>query len=89
MWYDEYIERVEGVQGGHPVVTGTRTPIRTIVLLAHRTYVGEPEMVAWSLPHLSTRQIAAALAFYADHPSDVDADIAEQEQIMRDLLVTR
>ena len=89
MWYDEYIECVPGVQGGYPIVAGTRTPVRTIVLLAHRTYQDEPERVAWSLPHLTERQIEAALAYYRDHPSTVDEDIERQEKLMHDLLIAQ
>ncbi|MGH2461850.1 MAG: DUF433 domain-containing protein [Chloroflexota bacterium] len=30
MRYDRSIEKVPGVQGGEPVIKGTRTPVRTV-----------------------------------------------------------
>jgi uncharacterized protein (DUF433 family) len=37
-WYDRYVEKVAGVQGGEPVITGSRTPVRTIVQMFTRAY---------------------------------------------------
>lgn len=60
-----YITRKEGVQGGEPVITGTRTPVRSIVFY-HK--LGEaPEEIAEEFPHLSLAQIYAALSYYYDH----------------------
>jgi uncharacterized protein (DUF433 family) len=54
-WYDPCIERVPGVQGGAPVIRGTRTPVRTIVGYAH-AYQGDLNDVCAVLSHLSPEQ---------------------------------
>lgn len=39
-WYDRYIQKIPGVQGGEPVLAGTRTPVRTIVQMCKEAYPG-------------------------------------------------
>lgn len=72
------IQRVPGVQGGYPVIAGTRTPVRTIVEMFCETHDGSIEAMLQSLPHLSRSQIEAALDYYKEHPDLVDEDIARQ-----------
>lgn len=74
-WYEDYIARVPGVQGGEATVRGTRTPVRTVVVLSHHTYPGQPDEVRATLPHLTSQQIEAGLAYYRDHTAEVEADI--------------
>jgi uncharacterized protein (DUF433 family) len=85
-WYESYIERVEGVQGGEPVVCGTRTPVRTIAILFHVTYPNDIDEVRRALPHQTAEQIDAALAYYRVHRDEIDADIERHEQALRDFL---
>lgn len=87
-WYDDYIAMIPGVQGGAPVIRDTRTPVRSIVLYA-RAYRNDLPEVQRALPHLTHDQINAALAYYADHRSIIDADIRRQEQALQQLLATR
>jgi uncharacterized protein (DUF433 family) len=84
--YECYIERVEGVQGGEPVVCGTRTPVSTIAILFHVTYPNDIDEVRRALPHLTAEQIDAALAYYQAHRDEIDADIQRHEQALRDFL---
>jgi uncharacterized protein (DUF433 family) len=72
-WYDPCIERVPGVQGGAPVIRGTRTPVRTIVGYAH-AYQGDRNEVRTAPPYLSPEQIEAAVAYYRDHQAEIDRD---------------
>ena len=83
-WYDEYITRTPGVQGGEPVVAGTRTPVRSIVVLydIHRF---DRSKVRASLPHLKLEQIDAALDYYRDHKAEIDAIIRDQRQALQEL----
>jgi uncharacterized protein (DUF433 family) len=68
-----YVTRKEGIQGGQPVITGTRTPVRSIVFY-HK--LGEvPEEIAEKLPHLTLAQIYDALSYYYDHREEIDRDI--------------
>ena len=80
-WYDSFIERV-GVQGEAPVTRGTRTPVRTVAVLQRETYPDRPEEVAAALPHLTPRQIEAALAYYRDHAGEIDADIERDRKAL-------
>jgi len=86
-WYEDLIERIRGVQGGAPVVLGTRTPVRTIVVLSRTTYPDRPEQVRAALPHLTPRQIEAAMAFYRDRAPQVDADIERNREALRPFLL--
>jgi len=74
-----YIERVPGIQGGRPVIKGTRTPVRSIVLY-HR--IGAtPEEIQIKLPHLNLAQIYDALSYYYDFKDEIDNDIdADSEE---------
>lgn len=68
-----YIESVPGVQGGHPVIKGTRTPVRSIVIY-HRMG-STPEEIQIKLPHLRLAQIYDALSYYYDYKDEIDEDI--------------
>lgn len=76
-----YVTQTEGVQGGKPVIAGTRTPVRSIVFY-HK--MGEtPEEISEKYPHLTLAQIYDALSFYYDHREEIDRDLASdtEEQI--------
>lgn len=77
-WYDYHIESRPGVQGGAPIIRGTRTPVRTVVVLCRVTYPDRPEEVRAALPHLTSQQIEAAMAYYQDHAAEIEAEIARQ-----------
>ncbi len=68
-----YIETVQAVQGGRPVIKGTRTPVRSIVVY-HRMGV-TPEEIQIKLPHLNLAQIYDALSYYYDYRDEIDRDI--------------
>ena len=68
-----YIETVQEVQGGRPVIKGTRTPVRSIVVY-HRLGA-MPEEIQIKLPHLHLAQIYDALSYYYDYRDEIDRDI--------------
>jgi uncharacterized protein (DUF433 family) len=77
-----YVTQVDGVAGGKPVITGTRTPVRSIV--AYHRMGNTPEEIQLKLPHLSLAQIYDALSFYYDHQAELDSDIeANREEYIR------
>jgi uncharacterized protein (DUF433 family) len=80
MKIEDAIAQYPGVQGGYPVITGTRTPIRTIVELYYDIYPYDIDEVHRSLEHLTIEQIRAALAYYDEQPELVDEDIARQRE---------
>lgn len=77
MWFDTYITKITGIQGGQPVIVGTRTPVQTVAVLFHITYPGDRDEVARALEHLHPEQIDAALAYYDHHRDEIDAYISE------------
>jgi len=84
-WFEEYVAKVEGVQGGAPVLKGTRTPIRTVIA-NYRAYGGDLCEVQASLPHLTATQIKAALAYNEHHRDEIRADEEGQRKALEDVL---
>lgn len=78
-WYEQYIKRVPGVQGGEPIIAGTRTPVRSVVVQYFEVYRGDLAEVQRALLHLTETQINAAIAYYAAHRAEIDADIEAQK----------
>ena len=70
------IVQIPGIVGGYPVISGTRTSVRTIVEMFCESHVGDVDAIIESLPHLSKHQVEAALRYYEEHPERVDEDIA-------------
>ena len=64
------------VQGGEPVVKGTRVSVAS-VMLAEREW-GGVDGVLYAYPHLTAEQVADALAFYLEHQDEIDRYIQEQ-----------
>lgn len=60
-------------------VSGTNTKVIEVVLdkLAHGS---SPEEIHFQHPHLSLAQIHAALAYYYEHQSELDAEIERRWQ---------
>lgn len=78
-WYEQFVTKIPGVQGGAPVLRGTRTPVGTVVAY-YQTYCQDRNEVAAALPHLTMQQIDAALAYYEHHKEEVDADEQRHEK---------
>lgn len=87
MKIEDTIAQYPGVQGGYPVIAGTRTPVRAIVELYYDIYPYDIDEVHRSLEHLTIEQIRAALAYYDEQPELVDEDIARQQEAYRKILV--
>jgi uncharacterized protein (DUF433 family) len=64
------IVRDAHVQGGAPVVRGTRTTVQSIVLSARET--GGLAGVLSDFPHLSPEDVADALAYYERNHAEVE-----------------
>lgn len=76
-----YIECVVGVQGGHPVIKGTRFPVSSIVQ-NHRRGLSVDEILL-EFPHLTPAQVYDALSFYYDHRTQIDQEISELTDLPR------
>jgi uncharacterized protein (DUF433 family) len=77
-----YIVRDEAILGGEPIIVGTRTPVRAIVEM-WRLGVG-PDEIPGHLPHVTLAQVFDALSYFADHQSEIQAYI-DQNQVPEEL----
>ncbi len=73
-----HIVRVQGVCGGRPVIEGTRLSVKLVVGWARMGMT--PEEIAAYYPSISVAQIADALAYYDDHPEEIEAEFAEEKR---------
>ncbi len=74
-----YVERRPDVQGGRPVIKGSRFPVSSIVQNYHRGL--SVEEILWDFPHLTPAEVHGALAYYYDHREEIDKEIAELTDI--------
>lgn len=81
-WYDQFIERANGIQGGEPVVRGTRTPVRSIIGYA-RVFDGNLAAVQEAFPYLGQEEIKAALAYYQDHRAEIDQEVRRHRDALK------
>jgi len=62
-----------GVLGGEPRIAATRIRVRDVVAARDLLAASPEEIVATHYPHLSLAQVYAALAYYEDHRSEMEA----------------
>jgi len=74
---DRHIEVTSTVRGGRPHIAGTRISVADVVLMHLRLNHSLPEIVGRF--DLSPADVHAAMAWYYDHQSEIDADIAADE----------
>lgn len=67
-------EHIEIDATGVPLIAGTTMKVVELVT-AQNAYGWSPEELHFQHPYLSLGQIHAALAYYWDHKTDLDADI--------------
>lgn len=73
-----YVIQKEGVQGGKPVITGTRTPVCSIVF--YHKMGDTPEEIMDKLPHLTLPKIYDALSYYYDNQEEIDKEIEDDSE---------
>lgn len=66
-----YISRNLKIQGGEPVIKGTRFPVRSIVFYVIKEGM-LPEELAKEFSHLSLAAIYDALSYYYDHKEEIE-----------------
>jgi uncharacterized protein (DUF433 family) len=69
-----YIERRPGVQGGRPVIKGSRFPVSSIVQNYRRGL--SVDDILREFPWLRPEEVHDALSYYYDHRSQIDDEIA-------------
>ena len=75
-----HIARDPAVRGGKPCIEGTRLAVADIALLHMRGYQPE-EMRNYYMRPLTLGQVHSALAYYFDHPDEIDRYFEEARQI--------
>jgi uncharacterized protein (DUF433 family) len=83
------IEKVQNRCGGRAVIAGTRIRVSLIVQFERQGMT--PTQIVAEYPHLRVADIYDALAYAADHPDEIETDIADDDEqaAMRDLGVDR
>ncbi len=76
-----HIERTPGVCGGKACVTGTRIRVLDIVGLRRRGFEPEEMLRMYAVP-LTLGQIHAALAYYYDHPEEIETSVCEGRRLV-------
>jgi len=72
------VEKVPGRSGGRAVVAGTRIRV-CVIAAAYRD--GMPvEEVLRQYPHLRAADVHDALAYAYDHPEEIAADLADDDE---------
>ena len=78
-----YIVTDEQILRGEPIIKGTRTPVRAIVVLWRQGVA--PEAIPNHLPHLTLAQVFDALSYYSDHQEEINEHI-ERNRIPDELI---
>lgn len=71
-------EKATGVCGGSAVVAGTRIRV-SVILTCYRQGMTVEEIVR-HYPHLRPADVHDALAYAYDHPEEIEADIAGDDE---------
>ncbi len=70
-----HVERRPDVQGGRPVIKGSRFPVSSIVQDYRRGL--SVEEILREFPQLHPAEVHDALSYYYDHRVEIDQEIAE------------
>lgn len=73
-----YVIQKEGVQGGKPVILGTRIPVCSIVF--YHKMGDTPEEIMEKFPHLTLPKIYDVLSYYYDNKEEIDSDIESDSE---------
>jgi uncharacterized protein (DUF433 family) len=73
-----------GTCGGKPRIDGHRMTVKHIVLDYQRGGMSPDEIVS-AYPSLTLSDVHAALAYYYDHRSEIEAEMAEEDRMFEEL----
>ena len=74
------ITRSSEIPGGRPVITGTKTSVRSIARLYKQG--ASAEEISCRMQHLTLAQIYAALAYYQANREEIEADLAGDDELL-------
>ena len=72
-----YIVKEEGYCGGKAAIGDTRVRVNNVVFLHKQGRTAQEIMAEY--PDLSLAQVHSALAYYYDHQSEIDGELAQDE----------
>jgi len=79
-----HITKDPEVRSGHACIDGTRIRVMDIVCLLKEGYTPE-QMVNVFSASLTLAQVHAALAYYYDHPEEIQAAFEEEDRLEAEL----
>jgi uncharacterized protein (DUF433 family) len=79
-----HITKDPRVCGGKACIDSTRIRVMDLVLLHQRGLKPEEMLEYFSVP-LTLAQVHGALAYYYDHPDEIEADIADGQRVQAEL----
>lgn len=74
-----YLTRNPKVQGGEPVIKGTRFPVRSIVFYIIKEGMFPEELVK-EFPQLSLSAVYDALSYYYEHQKEIEELLKKQKE---------
>ena len=80
----EHIAKTPGICGGRACIAGHRIRVADIVVWHERRGYSPDEIVAL-FPGLALGDVHAALAYYFDHRSEIEADLQADDTLARQL----
>ena len=78
-----HIVRIEGVQGGEPLIRGVYVTVRGIVEMTTRLGQTPEQLAKEYSPRLSLAQIYDALSYYYDHQAEIETYIREHQEALK------
>ncbi len=72
----EHVEIVQGPSGPKPRIVGHRIGVQDVVIW-HEKLGMSPRQIVDQYPTITLADVYAALAYYWDHPAEIEARIAE------------
>jgi uncharacterized protein (DUF433 family) len=76
-----HVNKTPGVCGGKACIDGTRIRVMDIVCLEREGLKPEEMLNVFAVP-LTLAQVHSALAYYYDHPEEIEASLAEDERVL-------
>jgi uncharacterized protein (DUF433 family) len=69
-----YVTQKRGVQGGRPIITGTRIPVSTIIIYYKQGK--DVDEILELYPQLTPAQVHDALSYYHDYQEEIEKEVA-------------
>ena len=81
----EHIEKTSGICGGRACIAGHRIRVMDIAVLYEKRGLS-PEEIVREYPGISLADVHAALTYFLDHRSEIEAEFRQDEQAVSKLL---